>query len=205
MVIAGRSTEKLERLAHECVSLGAASAFPLTVDLGRKDECASLFPQALNLLGSVDVLINNAGFNTRRAPLNQVTVEEWDSQVAVNLRAPFILCRDALNHMLPRRSGSIINILSVACFEHVEGMSVYSMCKMGLMGLTRSLFYEAGPNNIRVTAIYPGATDSAKRFSYRIPYLQPETVAAQVVHVLSLPPEAVVPEIVLRPMLETAR
>jgi NAD(P)-dependent dehydrogenase (short-subunit alcohol dehydrogenase family) len=205
LALVARSGDELCRVAKECLSIGAQAAFPVLSDLSQSDACSSTFARALQSLGEIDILINNAGFNTRRARLEEVTIEEWDRLSSVNLRAPFVLCRDALRHMIPRRSGHIVNVLSVACFEHVEGMAVYSACKMGLMGLCRGLFYEAGAHNIRTSSIFPGATDSAKRFVDQIPYLTPETVAEQVLQVLRLPEGAVIPELVLRPMLEAAR
>jgi NAD(P)-dependent dehydrogenase (short-subunit alcohol dehydrogenase family) len=107
-------------------------------------------------LGGLDVLVNNAGNDTRHK-LGDVDGEMWDMTVAVNLRHQFIAAQTAYGHMRGRGRGSIINFGSVAPSIRVEDLSVYNTCKAAVKGLTRSLAREMGGDGIRVNSIIPGA------------------------------------------------
>jgi D-xylose 1-dehydrogenase len=107
-------------------------------------------------LGGLDVLVNNAGNDTRHN-FGDVDGELWDATVAVNLRHQFIAAQTAYGHMRGRGRGSIINFGSVAPSIKVEDLSVYNTCKAAVRGLTRSLAREMGGDGIRVNSIIPGA------------------------------------------------
>jgi NADP-dependent 3-hydroxy acid dehydrogenase YdfG len=151
----------------------------------------------------VDVLVNNAGFNARKCKIWELKTEEWDAMFAVNLRGAFLCCRAVLPGMIARHSGQIINVVSTASQIGLEEMGAYGATKWGLLGLTKSLIKEARPYNVRVTAFSPGGTDTTFRAEARPQYLAPETVAQAIVFVASLPEEAVVHDLVIRPIVET--
>lgn len=113
-------------------------------------------------LGGLDVLINNAA-NDQRMKLASVGPDDWSWSVDVNLRHQFFAAQRAASYMAPRGRGSIINFGSVAPEIMVPDLAVYSICKSGIRGLTRSLAKDLGPIGIRVNTIVPGAVLTEKQ------------------------------------------
>lgn len=104
--------------------------------------------------GTVDVLVNNAGISLI-SPAEDTTAEQWQRVMAVNLFAPFLLCRYLGAQMLRRGSGSIVNVASVAGLSGISHRSAYNASKHGLIGLTRTLAAEWGGRGVRVNAVCP--------------------------------------------------
>jgi NAD(P)-dependent dehydrogenase (short-subunit alcohol dehydrogenase family) len=105
--------------------------------------------------GAADVLVNNAGISMI-GPAEDTTVAQWHRVMNVNLLGPFMLCKYFGAQMLKRRSGSIINVASVAGLAAVSHRSAYNTSKHGLIGLTRTLAAEWGGRGVRVNAVCPG-------------------------------------------------
>lgn len=105
--------------------------------------------------GALDVLVNNAGISCI-APAEDTTAEQWQRVMGVNLFAPFLLCKYLGGQMLKRRSGSIVNVASVAGLAGISHRSAYNASKHGLVGLTRTLAAEWGGRGVRVNAVCPG-------------------------------------------------
>jgi len=117
---------------------------------------------AIELLGGLDVLINNAA-NDQRHTIEEVTPQLWESLMAVNLRHQFFVTQAALPALKQSGRGSIVNMSSIAWMIPGVGMSVYITAKAGIVGLTRTLAHEVGKDNIRVNAILPGAILTEKQ------------------------------------------
>jgi len=203
VVVAARTADQLRTLADEIEAQTGRPALVAVTDVAVEAEVAHTVAQAEEAFGRVDVLVNNAGFNARKCKIWEMSTEEWDAMFAVNLRGAFLCCRAVLPGMIARRSGQIINVVSTAAQIGLEEMGAYGATKWGLLGLTKSLVKEARPYNVRVTAFSPGGTDTTFRAEARPQYLAPETVAEAIVFVASLPGEAVVHDLVMRPMVET--
>jgi NAD(P)-dependent dehydrogenase (short-subunit alcohol dehydrogenase family) len=105
--------------------------------------------------GALDGLVNNAGISLI-VPAEQTSAEQWQRVMAINLFAPFLLCRHLGAQMLERRQGSIVNVASVAGLAGIAHRSAYNASKHGLVGLTRTLAAEWGGRGIRVNAVCPG-------------------------------------------------
>ena len=105
--------------------------------------------------GAVDVLVNNAGVSLI-APAEETTVAQWQRVMNINLLGPFLLCKYLGTQMLHRRSGSIVNVASVAGLAGISHRSAYNASKHGLIGLTRTLAAEWGGRGVRVNAVCPG-------------------------------------------------
>jgi NAD(P)-dependent dehydrogenase (short-subunit alcohol dehydrogenase family) len=118
-----------------------------------------LWKKAVDLANSVngdaDILVNNAANDDRHETLN-VTEEYWDNSQAINLKSYFFACQYVLPGMQAKGGGSIINFSSISYMMGNSGYPAYTTANAGIMGMTRSLAREFGPNNIRVNAIAPG-------------------------------------------------
>jgi NAD(P)-dependent dehydrogenase (short-subunit alcohol dehydrogenase family) len=203
VVIAARTAPQLHALAEEIEAQTGRPALVSVTDVALEEDVRRMVAEAHEAFGRVDVLVNNAGFNTRKCKIWEVETDEWDAMFAVNLRGAFLCCREVLPGMIARRSGQIINVISTASQIGLEDMGAYAATKWGLLGLTKSLIKEARPYNIRVTAFSPGGTDTTFRAEPRPHYLAPDTVAEAILYVASLPENAVVHDLVLRPIVET--
>jgi NAD(P)-dependent dehydrogenase (short-subunit alcohol dehydrogenase family) len=203
LALCGRDAAALGEVEAEVLRRGAPAAVTRAFDLADTQAIVASFRDARSQLGPIDILINNAGFNPRKAPLGEVTAEELDSILAINLRAPFLCIREALADMIPRRSGHIVNVLSTVCHFANEGMGAYTVAKKGLEGLSGVLLKEARQHSIKVSAVYPGGTDTSFRANARPDYMRPESVAAAIHAVLTLPEDVVVHGLTFRPSVET--
>jgi len=105
--------------------------------------------------GAADVLVNNAGVSLI-APAEDTTAAQWQRVMNINLLGPFLLCKHLGAQMLQRRSGSIVNVASVAGLAGISHRSAYNASKHGLIGLTRTLAAEWGGRGVRVNAVCPG-------------------------------------------------
>jgi NAD(P)-dependent dehydrogenase (short-subunit alcohol dehydrogenase family) len=129
-------------------------------DVSDATACESAMKQALSTLKRVDTLVNNAGVGFHSA-LEKLSVEDIDKVLGVNTRAPILLARAVVSHMISRGSGSIINISSAAAKIGYPNLAPYSASKAALIGFTRALAIELAPYDIRVNAVCPGVTNTA--------------------------------------------
>jgi NAD(P)-dependent dehydrogenase (short-subunit alcohol dehydrogenase family) len=202
LAICGRSGAALEEVKRGIESAGAPKPFVMSFDLSIEADILRFYKDAKKLHGPPDILINNAGFNPRKARIQDVGTQEFDSILSVNLRAPFILMREAARDMGERKSGHIINVLSSVCHFNIELMGAYTAAKKGLQGLTDVFRKEVRPQGVRVSSIYPGGTDSNFRSERRPQYMRPESVAQAIVATLTLPEDLIVHQFTFRPMME---
>jgi NAD(P)-dependent dehydrogenase (short-subunit alcohol dehydrogenase family) len=154
VVLASRDKLALEGVASEVQALGR-KALIHPIDLLRVDTIPALFEHTLATFGRLDVLVNNAGTNVRR-PAVEFTEADWDAVVNVNLRAAFFCAQAAGRIMVPRRSGKVINVASIAARVGLPTGAIYAASKGGLAAFTRTLAVEWAPHNVQVNAIGPG-------------------------------------------------
>lgn len=193
------------RDAGQLASLRAGTGcLGMPADLADPEAVLALYAAARAALGGTpDALVNNAGFNNRKAPLVEATLEEFDRQYQVNLRAPFLLCREAGREMAERGSGHILNVVSTTARFANETMGVYSAMKAGLGHMTKILAKELRVRGVKVTAAFPGGVDTGFREVARPDYLRPESAARLIADALFAPDDAVVHELVFRPFVES--
>ena len=102
----------------------------------------------------VDVLVNGAGMNQQKVPVEKIEVLDWDAHMALNLRAPMVLCREAMMRM--SEGAHILNVVSTIALTSQPNYSIYAASKYGLLGFTNTLRKEAQSRGIKVTAAFPG-------------------------------------------------
>lgn len=128
-------------------------------DLGFRDDAIAVLDRAMADLGGLDVLVNNAGW-TLTTPFLSEDIAYWERVLAVNLWAPIHLTRRALEVMVPKQKGAIVNVVSDAGRAGTAGEAVYSAAKGGVAALTKSLAQEMARFNIRLNAVSPGLTNT---------------------------------------------
>lgn len=149
-----RSEKEAEELSR---SLGAVA---IRADLSDREQTLSAAEKAEEALGHIDVLVNNAAVSSFSL-LQDLSPEEWDRTLAVNLTAPFLLSKALLPGMIRRGYGRIVNISSMWGIVGASCEVHYSAAKAGLIGMTKALAKEVGPSGVTVNAVAPGviATD----------------------------------------------
>lgn len=146
------SSEEAERAAEEFRSLGVDS-ITVRADLRSPEEIHALFERVKEHFGALHILVNSAAV-LRRCPVADLTPEEWDHVLNLNLRAP-VFCSQRASHLMPASGGKIINIADVAAFQPWSGYPHHSIAKAGLVMATQVLARALAPR-IQVNAIAPG-------------------------------------------------
>ncbi len=150
-------TDALDDFLRERPNAGATVA-----DVSSPEAVDALFDAAGVFLGGLDVLVNNAGIPGPTAPVENISVEEWDRTIAVDLNGMFYCVRRAVPLLKAAGGGSIVNLSSIGGRLGYPLRSPYSAAKWGVVGFTKSLAIELGPANIRVNAIQPGVVEGAR-------------------------------------------
>ena len=161
LVIHGTSEESLRPLADEL------SCEYVAGDIGEIETSRRLARKCVDRFGRIDILVNNAGINTRTKFL-EITPEEWEKVLRINLTGAFYACQCVIPHMLNQKTGVIINMSSRAGkTAHANASACYGASKGGIDALTRKLAYDFGPDGIRVNSICPGPieTDMSKQWA----------------------------------------
>ncbi len=162
--------------------------------------------------GQIDVAVNCAGYDLVKS-VEEMTVEEWDRILGVNLRGPFLVAKAVIPAMRAQGGGFIANVASTAAVRAWGNAGAYHASKWGLVGFSRGLGVEGRPDNIRVTTVIPGGmrTHWFDRFPEQgipIPDMgklqDPATVASAIVFAASVPAESSLQELILTPMQETS-
>ena len=135
------------------------NAVAVRADISKENDVNSLFERAIEVFGSIDVLINNAGISCMKT-VDQTTAADFDKVFGINVRGLFLCTQKAVKYMLKKHSGIIINISSIWGLSGASCESVYSASKAAVIGFTKALAKELGPSGIRVNAIAPGIIDT---------------------------------------------
>jgi len=153
-----------DAVAGEVETAGGRAA-PYAADVSRSADVEAMVDDVVRRFGGVDILVNNAGIG-RPGGIEDVTEEEWDRTLAVDLKAHFLTCRAVVPHMRRRGRGHIVNVASIAGRHVSLANSIpYTSAKAGVIGFTRHLAQEVGPDGIRVNAVAPGPVNTGFRNS----------------------------------------
>jgi 3-oxoacyl-[acyl-carrier protein] reductase len=143
----------------QAINRQGGSAIAVLADVTDDAQVNNLVNETVARYGKIDILVNSAGLRGPLVPVQDITEEEWDLVLSVNLKAVFLCCRAVLKVMIEQKSGSIVSISGTA---GKEGMALRgSLCaaKWGLLGLTQTIAKESGPYGIRANVICPGGMD----------------------------------------------
>jgi len=152
--------QPLEALAGRIGSDGG-EALAVPCDITSRGQVEAMMGQVVGELGPPDILINSAGSLSALGPVWQVDPQRWQRDVHVNLCGTFLVCREAVGHMVRRRGGYVINLVGAGVFNVHLCTTAYDCSKAGVVRLTEALALEAGESGVRAFALYPGVVRSA--------------------------------------------
>jgi NADP-dependent 3-hydroxy acid dehydrogenase YdfG len=216
VAIAARRKQRLDELAAEIEAAGGR-ALAIECDVTDQEQAKALVAQAVEELGRLDTVVNNAGVMLL-GPIVDAPTEEWDRMIALNLQGLLYVAHAALPHLLktaaddPRQVADLVNISSVAGRVARSGSGVYNLTKWGVGAFSESLRQEVTERHVRVCVVEPGAvaTELAdhirdeirevamKRFA-EIEMLQAEDIADAISYVVTRPRRVAINEVLIRP------
>jgi 2-deoxy-D-gluconate 3-dehydrogenase len=154
VLLSGTTITTLEELRRE-LDAEHHAAVALPADLGSVAACRQLVAQALQAADGIDILVNAAGVNRRKAILD-ASEEDWDAIVSLNLKSLFFLCQAVAAHMKSRGGGKIINLGSITSTDGLGGVAIYGATKSAVAQLSKTMALEWAAHNIQVNCLAPG-------------------------------------------------
>lgn len=164
VAVCGRDEERARAVAAEAAQRSRLHGHEprhvvLLGDVSVVAECDRLVAEAIAHFGRLDILVNSAGIWIEK-PITEMSEEEYDQLMGADLKGPYFMCRAALRHMAPRRSGVIVNVASDSGIRGEPGAAAYSAAKAGVVMMTRSLAIDHGPDGVRVCSVSPAVVDT---------------------------------------------
>lgn len=202
VVFSARTPEDVEAVEEEFSSLGSGEVLGVVADVRNPEACADLIQKTVDRFGSLDVLVNNAGVGIF-APVHEMSLEDWHTQIETNLNGVFYLSRAAVPQLRKSSDAWIINIGSLAGRNTFAGGAAYNASKFGLLGMTEAMMLDLRYEGIRVSIVMPGSVDTS--FGQGPPdeksgwALTSEDVGMAVLNLLRYPENAHVSRVEMRP------
>lgn len=202
VVVTARRKSRLEEIVRG-IKLNGREAKAFVCDVSSERSVFSTAKKIQEKYGTIDVLINNAGATVFKSFLDTPT-KDYDNVIDTNLKGPFLCMKAVLPQMIKKKSGHIINILSVAANTTFENSSVYSASKAGLQAMATCIRKEVRVHNIKICNIYPGAVETdmwdikaRREFSDRM--MAPADIAGITYDVYNKPANVLIEDIIIRP------
>ena len=201
LVLAARTLSEIEAVAGEVCALGR-QALSIPTDVTQKLQVDAMVQQTLDRFGKVDILVSNAGVAIHN-PIPKIREEDWDLNIAVNLKGVFLCTQAVFSHMCERKYGHIVNVSSVSGkFGHPNG-GAYCASKFGVVGFTETTNNEGRSHGVKASVVCPGPVDTKMRRDNHpndvIEHLTlPEEVADLILFLVSQSPRAHILETVIR-------
>ncbi len=203
VVVCARGGKELENAAGKLTKeSGKGRVLSQPADVSSSGEVAGLFQFIDQELGGLNILINNAGSGTFR-PTAELTVEDWDRVIGINLSGAFYCSREALQRFQQAGGGWIINLSSLAGKNPIPGGAAYNASKFGLNGFTEAMMLDHRHDNVRVSYVMPGSVDTG--FAGQSPEKQSnwkiasEDIAQIVLDILEMPSRTLISRVEVRP------
>ena len=206
LVLASRTVSELNAVRDEVKATGA-QVIAIPTDVGDPQQVETLAQETLGAFGTVDVIINNAGWCPPLRLVQDTTLEDWNLAMNINARGPFLLIKALLPTMLAKRSGQIINVSSDVARGGCATASAYGASKIALIGLGEALLDEVAEYGIRVTNLVPGTMNTDQRWDDdpdfpRETVMEPEDFAQLVVSLMKLEDYVLIKEVGVRPIVQ---
>ena len=198
LALCGRSKDKMEQLMQE---LGGCHVYAECFDITDTAKRHSFCENVKKEFGTVDVLVNNAGANTKKDRVADINLDDLRYMFELNCVSAVGMIQEVYPLMAERKSGLFVNILSTCCLFNNPMTGSYSATKDAMEGISKILIKEAKKDNIGVCNVYPGGVDTNFRANSNPKYLKPETIAKMIKNCIELE-EGCVHDIVIRPDIE---
>ena len=198
LALCGRNEEKMRQLLRE---LGGRPVFSACFDITDGEKRRSFCRQVQQEFGSVDVLVNNAGANTKKDRVTDINLDDLRYMFELNCVSAVGMIQEIYPMMAAKKSGLVVNILSSCCLFGNPMTGSYSASKDAMEGISKILTKEARADNIGVCNVYPGGVNTHFRPMPNPSYLKPETVARMIKNCMELG-DGCVHDIVVRPFIE---
>ena len=198
LALCGRNEEKMNRLLQD---LGDCHVYAECFDITDGAKRHSFCERVKKEFGMVDVLVNNAGANTKKDKIADIDLDDLRYMFELNCVSSLGMIQEIYPMMAERKSGLFVNILSSCCLFNNPMTGSYSATKDAMEGISKILTKEAKADNIGVCNVYPGGVDTNFRAKANHDYLRPETVAKMIKNCIEIE-EGCVHDIVIRPFIE---
>jgi 3-oxoacyl-[acyl-carrier protein] reductase len=201
VVVAATSELEIVEVAREIEQAGGR-ALAVQTDVTKKSQVENLVQRTLDAFGQVDILVNNAGVAIHN-PIGKIKEEDWDLNIAVNLRGTFLCTQAVFQHMCDRGMGHIVNVSSISGKNGHANGGAYCASKFGAVGFTEVTAVEGKQFGVKATVICPGPTDTKmRRDNHPDDVIEnltlPEDIADAVLFVVTQPKTAHTLEVVVR-------
>lgn len=157
IVVAARTMSEIEAVAKEIQKMGG-TALAIKTDVSKEQEVQNMVEKTIEAFGRVDILVNNAAVNIMPKSIVDLTLDEWDWLMSINLTGVFLCSKYVLKRMIDQKSGKIVNVSSVGGRRGGKGRAPYRPSKAAIINLTECIAAEVKEHNINVNAICPSAT-----------------------------------------------
>ena len=201
IAVVSRTRDEIERTANEIMMFGS-QALAIQADVSDPLDVEYTVSETIKAFGRIDILVNNAGIAIFK-PFLELTLDDWDRTMAVNLRGAFLCAQEIAKYMVEQESGTIINICSSASKKAYPNQLAYVASKHGMMGLSKTMSIDLQPYGVKVHAICPGGVDTkltadARPEVDRSDWMHPEDIAHVVMMLLTMHDRATIDEIYIR-------
>jgi NADP-dependent 3-hydroxy acid dehydrogenase YdfG len=205
LTIVGSSTQVSET-AEEMKKMGYTNVLPVQADVSKEEDMKAVVKKTLEVYGSIDLLVNNAGLGFFKLT-EEVSLEEWKKVFEVNVQGVFLATKAVLPHMKDQKSGTIINISSDVARYTIPNGAAYTATKYAVQGFSGSVAQEVREYGIRVGTINPGMVDtyfaeSTQGLPEKEEWLKVGDIANAVVYMASAPKHMIIDEIVIHPFAQ---
>ena len=198
LALCGRSEEKMNELIHD---LGDAPVYAECFDITDSEKRHAFCENVKNEFGSVDVLVNNAGANTKKDKIVDINLDDLRYMFELNCVSALGMIQEIYPLMAEKQCGLVVNILSSCCLFNNPTTGSYSASKDAMEGISKILTKEAKADHIGVCSVYTGGVDTNFRAVANHNYLKPETVAKMILACIENE-DGCVHDIVIRPFIE---
>lgn len=187
VVISARRVEQLEAVAEKIKAAGG-DAIAVPCDIAKKEQCKAVIDKTIETYGKIDILVNNAGVvDSGIEPIEKVTDETIDRLIDINAKGTLYMAREAAKVMVQAKSGSIVNVSSVAGYTGGGGVA-YVASKAAVIGMTKNIAMRCASDNVRCNALCPGSVVTPMTTTMKPENLDPNMMGAMAKHAdLTLP------------------